>query len=135
MKKAADLHRIDVVFQVGNWVLLKLAKYRKATVAQRSSHRLSKKYYGPFEVTAKVRPVAYRLNLPDSARIHNVFHVSKLKKFHGDPFMIVPTNFPPLDNVLEDENVFEGGGNDTTTNNLAHGRDKRIIKKPSKLSL
>ena len=116
-------------------MLLKLAKYRQATVAQRSSHKLTKKYYGPFEVTAKVRPVAYRLNLPDSAHIHNVFHVSKLKKFHGDPFMIVPVNFLPLDIVLKDDHVFEDGGNDTTTNDLTHGRDKRIIKKPSKLSL
>ena len=135
MKKAADLHRIDVVFQVGNWVLLKLTKYRQATVAQRLSHKLAKKYYGPFEITAKVGPVAYQLNLPDSARIHNVLHVSKLKKFHGDPFMTIPANFLPLDDVLEDDHVFEDGGNDTTTNDLTHGRDKHIIKKPSKLSL
>ena len=38
------------------------------------------KYYGPFPIIQKVGTVAYKLALPDGAKIHSVVHVSQLKK-------------------------------------------------------
>lgn len=37
---------------------------------------MSAQYYGPFQITARVGEVAYRLLLPPAAWIHPVFHVS-----------------------------------------------------------
>jgi hypothetical protein len=57
---------------------------------------LAPKYYGPVKVLAKIDTVAYHLELPPRARIHNVFHVGVLKKYHGPPpkgLLILPPLF------------------------------------------
>jgi hypothetical protein len=43
--------------------------------------KLTYKYFGPFKILKKVGKVAYRLYLPEEARIHSMFHVSLLKKW------------------------------------------------------
>jgi hypothetical protein len=43
--------------------------------------KLAPQYVGPFEILEICGPVAYRLQLPPQlAAVHNVFHVSQLKK-------------------------------------------------------
>ena len=45
---------------------------------------------GPFEVLVRVATVAYRLALPSSlSSVHEVFHVSMLRKYTPDPAHIV----------------------------------------------
>ena len=56
----------------------------------RKNDKLSPRFIGPYEVTGKVGPVAYRLTLPlDLEKIHNVFHVSMLRRYRSDPSHVV----------------------------------------------
>jgi len=84
MKLTADKKRTDYQFAVGDQVLLKLQPYTQSSVANRPYPKLAYKYFGPYTVIQKVGTVAYRLQLPDDAQIHDVFHVSQLKPYTPD---------------------------------------------------
>ena len=58
------------------------------------------KYIGPFKVLRRVNAVAYELELPESMKIHNVFHTFLLK-----PYCSVGTYQPPAPTVFDDEHV------------------------------
>ncbi|KAJ8763030.1 hypothetical protein K2173_023235 [Erythroxylum novogranatense] len=54
--------------------------------------KLSPRYIGPFEIIERIGPLAYRLTLPsEMAQIHNVFHVSMLKRYRSDPTHVILT--------------------------------------------
>ncbi|KAL3642027.1 hypothetical protein CASFOL_012842 [Castilleja foliolosa] len=90
MKAQADRHRREITFEVGDYVYLRLQPYRQSSVAFRRSLKLSPRYFGPFLIIEKVGPVAYKLELPADSQIHNVFHVSLLRRFEGSVH-VVPT--------------------------------------------
>ncbi|XP_071714207.1 uncharacterized protein [Rutidosis leptorrhynchoides] len=84
MKVFADRKCTDRVFAVNDWVFVKLQPYRQLTLRGDKQHKLSPKYYGPFRIITRIGEVAYKLLLPDTSRIHCVFHVSQLKLYKGD---------------------------------------------------
>ena len=71
-------------------VFLKLQLYRKISVRKKHNENLSPKFFRPFKVIARIRPVAYKLELPPTTSIHPVFHVSQLKKVVGNPMNVHP---------------------------------------------
>jgi len=80
MKSYADKGRSEREFKVGDEVYLRLQPYIQSSVAPRSNHKLSFRFYGPFPVIKRVGAVAYELQLPEKCRIHPVVHVSQLKR-------------------------------------------------------
>jgi hypothetical protein len=84
MKLMADRKRTDLTFAVGDQVLLKIQPYTQSSVANRPFPKLAYKYFGPYRVLERIGSAAYRLELPDGAMIHPVFHISQLKPFVGD---------------------------------------------------
>ncbi|KAL6277398.1 hypothetical protein ACE6H2_020999 [Prunus campanulata] len=84
-KSYADNRSKDLEFAVGDWVFLKLSPW-KGVMRFGKRGKLSPRYIGPYEITERVGPVAYRLALPSElSRIHDVFHVSMLRKYMPDP--------------------------------------------------
>jgi hypothetical protein len=53
---------------------------------------LAVRYCGPFEILERIGPIAYMLALPASMCIHNVFHVSFLKKYVPDANHVIDWN-------------------------------------------
>ncbi|KAL4311333.1 hypothetical protein GQ457_01G019650 [Hibiscus cannabinus] len=84
-KAYVDTKRRDIRYEVGDKVFLKVSPWKKV-LRFGKKWKLSPRYIGPFEVIEKVGSVAYRLTLPpEFDKIHNVFHVSMLRKYRSDP--------------------------------------------------
>ena len=72
-------------FAVGDLVFLKITPL-KASLMSGKGKKLQPRFVGPYKIIQRVGSVAYKLELPPSlSRIHNIFHVSMLKKYHPDP--------------------------------------------------
>ncbi|KAI3826276.1 hypothetical protein L1987_00321 [Smallanthus sonchifolius] len=99
-KSYADKRRKPLEFQVGDKVLLKVSPW-KGVIRFGKRGKLNPRYVGPFEIEKRIGPVAYRLNLPDALNgVHNVFHVSNLKKCLSDETLVVPLEELEIDEQL-----------------------------------
>jgi len=95
MKATTDKHRRDQEFEVGNWVLVKLRPHRQTSVTGSAYSKLAKRYYGPFQIIARMGKVAYKLLLSDHSRIQPIFHVSLLKPYVASTNSSVVAELPP----------------------------------------
>jgi hypothetical protein len=77
------------MFKVGDYVYLKVSPMKGVTQF-RVKGKLAPCYIGPFQIIEKCGKVAYRLKLPEQlSAVHNVFHVSQMKKCLQVPDQVV----------------------------------------------
>ena len=88
-KRYPDVRRRPLEFEVGDNVFLKEMP-KRGVVRFGKRGKLSPRFIGPFEILEMVGTVAYRLTLPPSMScVHEVFHVSMLRKYTPDPAHVV----------------------------------------------
>ncbi|XP_074567156.1 uncharacterized protein LOC141823836 [Curcuma longa] len=74
------MQRRPLEFEIGDSIFLKVAPM-KGVMRFGKKGKLSPRYVGPYPILKRVGKVAYELELPqEMSAIHNVFHVSMLKK-------------------------------------------------------
>ncbi|GAU39806.1 hypothetical protein TSUD_219810 [Trifolium subterraneum] len=88
-KSYADHRRRPIEFDEGDHVFLRVTP-KLGLRGVFKTKKLAPRYIGPYQILKRVGPVAYQLALPPSmSRMHDVFHVSQLRKFIPDPFVPV----------------------------------------------
>jgi hypothetical protein len=79
-KSYADTRRRELTFEEGDYVYLKVSPIRGLR-RFKVKGKLSPRYIGPFKILERKGEVAYQLELPARlSDVHNVFHISQLKK-------------------------------------------------------
>ena len=99
-KKYTQNHRRPLEFEVGDQVFLKVSPMRGVMRFGKKGN-LSPRYVGLFEIIERIGEVAYRLALsPALSGLHDVFHVSMLKKYVQDSSHVLSYEFLDVDPKL-----------------------------------
>nr|KYP52238.1 hypothetical protein KK1_025842 [Cajanus cajan] len=106
MKHYVDTKCRDMSYDVGDLFYVRLRPYRQQSLSGSTYHKLSKRFYGPYKILARIGTVAYQLDLPDESKIHTIFHFSLLKRHRGPapdttPIPLEAFNHQPIIRPLE----------------------------------
>nr|GEV73232.1 hypothetical protein [Tanacetum cinerariifolium] len=100
-KSYTDLKQKPMEFEVGDRVMLKVSPW-KGVIRFSKWGNLNPRYVGPFKVLAKVRTIAYRLELPQVlSRVHHTFHMSNLNKCYADEPLVMPLEGIHIDDRIQ----------------------------------
>ncbi|XP_058741184.1 uncharacterized protein LOC131613542 [Vicia villosa] len=99
-KSYAEKRRRSLDFEEGDHVFLRVTPTTGVGRAIKA-RKLTPKFIGPYQITSNIRPVAYRIALPPLlSGIHDVFHVSQLRKYIPDPSHVIkPDTIQLKDNL------------------------------------
>ena len=101
-KKFYDRHHRAIEIPMNSSVLLSTANLPFRNVPR----KLRRRFVGPFRVIERIGKLAYRLELPDSWKIHDVFHISLLKPWTQSRYSVAQeAAIPELD--LQEPEYFE----------------------------
>ncbi|KAA3466638.1 ty3-gypsy retrotransposon protein [Gossypium australe] len=80
---------LNIEFQIDDKVFLKVSLWKKILIFGRKG-KLSLRFIEPYDIIKRIGPVAYRLALlSELEKIHNVFHVSMLRRYRSDPSHVI----------------------------------------------
>ena len=118
-----DKQRRHLDLKENDWVLLKFPKARLQNTSgqdwqgDKTGHqkyfvKLARRYFGPFQVLAKINETSFRLKLQEHWRLHNAFHVSLLKPYKGEPPVEPneeeePREFDEIEEILKPEYILK----------------------------
>src|SRR3954466_7276955 len=88
-KSYHDKRRKDLEFQAGDHVFFRVTPVTGVGRALKSK-KLTPRFIGPYQILDRVGKVAYRVALPPNlANLHDVFHLSQLRKYISDPSHVI----------------------------------------------
>ncbi|XP_050875815.1 uncharacterized protein LOC127079481 [Lathyrus oleraceus] len=88
-KSYHDKRRKDLEFQEGDHVFLRVTPTTGVGRALKAK-KLTPRFIGPYQITSRMEKVAYRVALPPNlSNLHDVFHVSQLRKYIPDPSHVI----------------------------------------------
>jgi len=89
-KSYHDKLRKDLKFQEGDHVFLRVTPMTGVGRALKSK-KLTPRFIGPYQISERIGTAAYRVGLPPHlSNLHDVFHVSQLRKYVSDPSRVIP---------------------------------------------
>ena len=110
-KSYADKRRRELKFSIGDLVFVKISLL-KSVIRFGWRGKLTPRFVGPFPILEQVGNLAYKVELPEKMEgVHNVFHVSQLRKFVHDPDMAISPD--QLDDIEVEPEAMRIVGNDT----------------------
>ncbi|WMV09831.1 hypothetical protein MTR67_003216 [Solanum verrucosum] len=109
LKMYCDLREVYLWSSIKKGIAEFIAKYlncQQGVMRFGKKGNLSPRYIGPYRISKRVGNVAYELELPQElATVHQVFHISMLKKCMGDPSLIIPTKDIGIKDSLSYEEI------------------------------
>ena len=107
-KSYADSKRKETVYEVGDRVYLRVSLLR-GVKRFGVKGKLAPRFVGPYRILQRMGEVAYKLELPEGlSGVHNIFHVSQLKKCHAEMAEVPLRDTVPLEAIqLKDDLTYE----------------------------
>ena len=98
-KSYADSKRKEVVYEVGDRAYLRVSPLR-GVKRFGVKGKLALRFVGPYRVLERMGVVVYKLELPEGlSGVHDVFHISQLKKCHAEMADIPLRDAVPLEAI------------------------------------
>ncbi|KAK2395736.1 hypothetical protein QL285_057442 [Trifolium repens] len=102
-KSYSDKRRRPLEFETGDHVFIRVTP-RTGIARAIKTKKLTPRFIGPFQILRRVGPVAYHIALPPKlSNLHDVFHVSQLRKYYPDPSHVIEPETVELRDNLEYE--------------------------------